>query len=53
MSPNLMQRELLVEYTRPDPIEMPWINPHAEVFNYQKHRETCTKNRKKRKSKRK
>ena len=33
--------------------EEPWIDPHVVVFNDQKHRETCEKNRKKRKSKRK
>ena len=31
----------------------PWIDPHTPVFNEQKHRETCAKNRKKRKAKRK
>lgn len=29
----------------------PWIDPNAEVFNYQKHQQTCAKNRKKRKNK--
>jgi len=41
------------EFTLRKKFEEPWIDPHAVIFNDKKHRETCTKNRKKRKAKRK
>tara|TARA_R110000744_G_scaffold195512_1_gene314555 strand:+ start:13212 stop:13436 length:225 start_codon:yes stop_codon:yes gene_type:complete len=30
----------------------PWIDPNEPVVNYKKHKQTCAKNRKKRKNKR-
>ena len=38
--------------TRLPEIELPWIDPNEPVFNHRKHIQTCARNRKKRKKKR-
>lgn len=38
--------------TRLPDMKQPWIDPNEPVFNEHKHRQTCAKNRKKRKKKR-
>jgi len=38
--------------TRLPELEEPWIDPNEPVINYKKHEQTCAKNRKNRKKKR-
>jgi hypothetical protein len=38
--------------TKHPEFETPWIDPNQPVFNHKKHQQTCTKNRKARKKKR-
>lgn len=40
------------EITRLPEFKEPWIDPNEPIPNYKKHYETCAKNRKKRKKKR-
>lgn len=39
------------EITRLPELKEPWIDPNESIPNYRKHYETCAKNRKKRKRK--
>jgi hypothetical protein len=38
-------------FTRPIEFKSPWVDSNEPVMNYKKHRQTCIKNRKKRKNK--
>lgn len=43
----IVQKPFII--TRLPKIDTPWIDPKEPVFNYRKHKQTCEKNRKKRK----
>ena len=45
------KKDEVFEITRLPELKQPWIDPNEPVFNHQKHLETCAKNRKKRKKK--
>lgn len=45
------KKDEVFKITKLPELEQPWIDPKEPVYNHQKHLETCAKNRKKRKNK--
>ena len=43
------KEEMVFKITRPPELPEIWIDPYEPVINYKKHYQTCIKNRKKRK----